>query len=49
MVPPLDIRFENWIEHVTFGLHCVVFRFSTGIFYGEVSQLIVYMVFGAVD
>ena len=30
---PLDIPFEYWIEHITFRLLCVMFRFSTRIFY----------------
>ena len=33
MFPALDIPFEYWIEHVTFGLLCVMFIFSTMIFY----------------
>ena len=33
MFPPLDILFEYWIEHVTFGLLCVMFTFPTRIFY----------------
>ena len=36
MSPPLDIPFEYWIEHVTFGLLYVMFRFSAMIFYGGV-------------
>ena len=30
-VSALDITFENWIEHVTFGLHCVMLGFSARI------------------
>ena len=37
MFPPMDIPFEYWILHVTFGLMCVMFRFSTGIFCKGVS------------
>ena len=33
MFPSLDIPFEYWIEHVTFELLYVIFRFSTSIFY----------------
>ena len=33
---PLDILLEHWIEHVTFGLLCVMFKFSTRLFYGGV-------------
>ena len=36
MFPPLDIPFEYWIEHVTFWLRYVRFRFSTEIFYKRV-------------
>ena len=32
----LDIPFEYWIERVTFGLLCVMFRFSIKTFYGGV-------------
>ena len=31
MFPPLDIPFEYWIEHVTFGLLYTMFRLSTKI------------------
>ena len=33
MFPPLNILFEYWIEHVTSRLLCVMFRFSSWIFY----------------
>ena len=33
MFPPLDMLFEYWIEHLTFGLLYVMFRFSIRIFY----------------
>ena len=33
MFPPLDIAFEYWIEHVTFGHFYVMFRLSTRVFY----------------
>ena len=36
MFPPLDIPIEYWIEHVTFGLLYVMFRFSTRIFFREI-------------
>ena len=36
MFPALDIPFEYWIEHVTFGLLYVMLRLSTRIFYGGV-------------
>ena len=36
----LDIPFEYWIEHVTFGLPYVFFRFSTGIFYSGFQAFI---------
>ena len=47
----LDIHFEYWTEHVTFGLLYVMQRFSTRIFTGEFQalQLIVLVMFGAVD
>ena len=32
-VPPLGIPFVHWIEHITFGLLYVMFRFSTKVFY----------------
>ena len=32
MFLPLDTLFEYWIEQITFGLVCVMFRFSTRIF-----------------
>ena len=38
MFPTLDIPFEYWIEPVTFGLLCVMFRFSTRIFYRWVPR-----------
>ena len=34
----LDIIFEYWIEHVTFRLLYITFRFSTGIFYRQVTS-----------
>ena len=37
MFPPLDVPFEYWIEHVTFGLLYAMFRFATMIFYSEVA------------
>ena len=37
MFVPLDLGFEYWIEHVIFGLLCVMFRFSTRIIYRGVS------------
>ena len=33
MFPPVDIPFEHWIEHVTFGLLYVMFRISSRTFY----------------
>ena len=39
---PLDILFEYWIEHVTFGLLYVMFRFSNKIFYREVPGFATY-------
>ena len=33
MFPPLDIPYENWLEHGTFGRLDVMSRFSTRIFY----------------
>ena len=51
MFLPLDILFEYWIEHVSFGLLYVMFTFlleySTGEF--QALQLIVLVAFGAVD
>ena len=38
-VLPLDIPFEYWIEHVTFGPFYVMFRFSTSIFDKGSSRL----------
>ena len=35
--PSLDISFEYWIEHVSFGLLYVMFRFYARIFYMGVS------------
>ena len=35
---PLNIPFEYWIEHVTFGLIYVMFRFTTGLFYRGVPR-----------
>ena len=42
----LDILFEYWIEHVTFGLLYVMFRFRTRISYRGVRG---FVMFGAVD
>ena len=30
----MDILFDYWIEHASFGVLYVMFRFSTRIFYG---------------
>ena len=51
MVTPLDILFEYWIEHVTFGHVYAMFGFSIWIFYREFQalQLIVSAVIGDVD
>ena len=49
---PLHIPCEYWIEHASFGLLYVMFRFFTGIhFTGEYQalQLIDFAVFGVVD
>ena len=39
MFLPLDLIFDYWIEHVTFGLVCVRFIFSTRIYYRGVPDL----------
>ena len=51
MLLPLDLLFEYWIEHATFGLHDAMFWFSTKVFHREFQtlQLIAIAVFGAVD
>ena len=33
MFLPQNILFDYWIEHVTFGLPYIMFKFSTRIFY----------------
>ena len=49
MFPPLDIPFDFWIEHFNFGFLYVILLpgYSTEEF--QVMQLIVFVVFGAVD
>ena len=51
MFPPLDIPYEYWIEHVTFGsfISCLdsLLGYSTGEF--QALQLITLVAFGAVD
>ena len=38
MFPPLDILFEYWIEHVTFGLLYVVFQVQVQVQNGLFNQ-----------
>ena len=47
----MDIPFEYSIEHATFGLLNIMFKFSARIFYRDFQalQLIILVVFGAVD
>ena len=51
MFPPLDIPFEYWIEHFTFRLLYVMFRFFTKISTSEFQalQLIVLAAFVAMN
>ena len=51
MFPPLNIPFEQWIGHVTFGLPYDMFRFTNRIFYKGFPglALIVFVVFGVLE